>query len=213
MISIAPDIARRLPGIRLAALLLDGVDPSPSPPDFLAEVEAAAAALQAQHTPETIGAWPAVAGWRQAMKACGEDPTRYRTSGEALLRRILQGKGLFYINRIVEGNNLSSFSTGLPIGLYDTSAVEGELTLRLARPGESYLRLDGREVDWSGKPCLSDGRGIIGSPCVDSDRTKTRPETRRVLQVIYFPPGFRDHEDARERVAEIMVRFTGGRLV
>ena len=42
-----------------------------------------------------------IAAARQAYKALGKDPSRYRPSAEALLRRSLSGKELYQVNNLV----------------------------------------------------------------------------------------------------------------
>ena len=49
---------------------------------------------------------------RAAYKAFGKDPSRYRVSSEALIRRIGQGKGLYEVNTVVDVNNLISIESG-----------------------------------------------------------------------------------------------------
>ncbi len=57
-----------------------------------------------------VGELTVVAEVRQAFRALGKDPSRYRPSSEALLRRIAQGKGLFNVNNLVDTNHcLTSF--------------------------------------------------------------------------------------------------------
>lgn len=53
---------------------------------------------------------------RKAYRALGKEPSRYRISSEALIRRILQGKGLYRINNVVDTNNLISIKTGYSVG-------------------------------------------------------------------------------------------------
>src|SRR2546430_15962222 len=43
---------------------------------------------------------------RKAYKALGKDSARYRGSAEALLRRVVAGRGVPQINGVVEGMNL-----------------------------------------------------------------------------------------------------------
>ena len=52
---------------------------------------------------------------REAYKKLGKEPSRYRVSSEALIRRILQGKGLYRINNVVDTNNLISIETGYSV--------------------------------------------------------------------------------------------------
>ena len=53
---------------------------------------------------------------RELYKKIGKDPHRYRISSEALIRRILQGKGLYKINNVVDANNLISINSKLSVG-------------------------------------------------------------------------------------------------
>ncbi|MDO7203563.1 hypothetical protein Q5M85_04380 [Paraclostridium bifermentans] len=47
-----------------------------------------------------------IADSRQAYKKLGKDPSRYRLSSEALLKRIVKGNDLYKVNNIVDINNL-----------------------------------------------------------------------------------------------------------
>src|SRR5258708_22394460 len=60
---------------------------------------------------------------RKAYKTWGKDPARYRGTAEALLRRVVAGKGLPQINAVVDVINLLSVESRLPIGLYDLAHV------------------------------------------------------------------------------------------
>ncbi|MGZ7084613.1 MAG: B3/B4 domain-containing protein, partial [Candidatus Angelobacter sp.] len=75
--------------------------------------------LTASSKPEQINSIPQIAAMRSAYKALGKDPSRYRGSAEALLRRVLSGKGLYQINSIVDINNLVSLESLNPAGTYD----------------------------------------------------------------------------------------------
>src|SRR5438046_1172232 len=66
---------------------------------------------------------PQVETVRKAYKALGKDPARYRGSAEALLRRIVAGKGFPQINVVVDVINLVSVESRLPVGLYDLAHV------------------------------------------------------------------------------------------
>jgi len=54
----------------------------------------------------------------------GKDQSPYRPSQEALLRGVLQGKGLFKINTVVDANNLISFRSQHSVGSYDLDQVK-----------------------------------------------------------------------------------------
>jgi len=73
---------------------------------------------------------PGAADARTLYKALGLDPTKYRPSNEALLRRALKGEPLYRINTLVDALNLSSLRHQLPFGLYDLARVEPPVALR-----------------------------------------------------------------------------------
>ncbi len=81
---------------------------------------------------------PAIAAARRAFKALGKDPSRYRVSSEALMRRLAQGKALYRINTVVDTNNLVSLHTGLSAGTYRVEALQPPLVLRKGGAGETY---------------------------------------------------------------------------
>src|SRR6202011_5719924 len=92
---------------------------------------------------------------RVGYKVLGKDPARYRGSAEALLRRVISGKGLPRINAVVDVINLVSVESRLPIGLYDLAHVQGDIMFRVGRAGETYkgigkydLNLEGFAVFW-----------------------------------------------------------------
>jgi DNA/RNA-binding domain of Phe-tRNA-synthetase-like protein len=49
---------------------------------------------------------PAIKATREAYKACGKDPSRYRPSAEALCRRIFHDMDLYRINTVLDLINL-----------------------------------------------------------------------------------------------------------
>ena len=71
---------------------------------------------------------------RAAYKAFGKDPSRYRVSSEALIRRIGQGKGLYEVNTVVDANNLISIRSGFSVGSYDVSRLGEQLHLAASSP-------------------------------------------------------------------------------
>jgi DNA/RNA-binding domain of Phe-tRNA-synthetase-like protein len=115
----------------------------------------------------------------------GMDPSKYRPSSEALLRRVVQGKSLYFISNIVDLVNLGSIETGWPYGCYDRSKVRPPVVLRHGAAGESYERVGKQMWHLEGRPALADADGPFGSPISDSVRTMITDSARDVLVVIY----------------------------
>ena len=69
----------------------------------------------------------------------GKDPSRYRPSGEALIRRILKGQSLYHINTLVDLINLASMKFGYSIGGFDSDKIDGDkLILGVGAHAEPY---------------------------------------------------------------------------
>ncbi len=162
--------------------------------DFNPEVVAAEAAARAGRAGDTTPA-------RALYRRFGTDPTRHRPSSEALLRRVLRGDPLPRINSLVDVANVISLRLQVPVGLYDLRLVEGDLTVRLGRDGESYAGLRRDTVNVAGRICVADDRGPCGSPSADSDRTRITTETERAAWIFFLPVAERDLRWTYELVA------------
>jgi len=156
---------------------------------------------------------------RTMYKRVGIDPTKTRPSSEALLRRVRKGDTLPRINSMVDVCNWCSFEFQLPYGLYDAARIEGDVTLRIGREGESYPGIRKDDVHVGGRIALVDGLGPFGNPTSDSARTMVTTATTRGLLVVFAP---REIDAARltriiDVTSERMQQYTGcaeaGRLV
>jgi DNA/RNA-binding domain of Phe-tRNA-synthetase-like protein len=158
---------------------------------------------------ESLSSDKAVRNVRDLFKKFGVDPTKWRPSSEAMIRRILKDKGLFRINSLVDINNIVSIRYRLPIGLYDMDKVDGMLTVDIGREGDMFTGLTGREYNAGEKPVVMDSRGIIGSPIVDSDRSKITLETSKALAVIFTnqEEQFEHSLDAGKEFARLVKRY------
>lgn len=95
---------------------------------------------------------PQIKAIRDAYRSLGKDPSRYRGSQEALFRRILQGRGLFRINTVVDINNLVSLESVHSVGSYDFSQLDFPITFRVGRKGEVYKGIGKENVNLEGLP-------------------------------------------------------------
>jgi DNA/RNA-binding domain of Phe-tRNA-synthetase-like protein len=147
---------------------------------------------------------PQILATRAAYKALGKDPARYRGSAEALLRRVIAGKGLPEINAVVDVINLVSVESRVPVGLYDIDHVNGDIVFRVGRAGESYPGIGKYDLNLEGLPVFCDATGPHGSPTSDSERTMVTSETQRVLAVIVSFSGSELLERWTQRMMELL---------
>jgi DNA/RNA-binding domain of Phe-tRNA-synthetase-like protein len=99
------------------------VEAPASLPALIAELDNCQEAILRLPEPRAVLESPQILATRAAYKALGKDPARYRGSAEALLRRVIAGKGLPRINAVVDIINLVSVESRLPSGLYDLAHV------------------------------------------------------------------------------------------
>lgn len=152
---------------------------------------------------ETLAQEPAVAELRRLFRAAGTDPTRYRPSSEALLRRLLKGSELPAINPLVDLNNCLSAELPAPCCVMDVGALEPPYALRAGQEGESYESFKG-PFRLEGRPLLVDGRGPCDAPITGSERVKVTEETERAWLVVYLPAAALSETQTYEKASELL---------
>jgi DNA/RNA-binding domain of Phe-tRNA-synthetase-like protein len=133
---ITEAIKSKCPNFRLG-IISCSVQISDNQADLWAEINTKIVELETMET-AAISKIPTIAATRKGYKALGKDPARYRPSAEALLRRVVKGKGLYKINNVVDLLNLVSISTGFSIGGYDADKIEGDVELGVGEVNEPY---------------------------------------------------------------------------
>src|ERR1700740_3050893 len=187
------------------------VEAGASPAALLEEMKTRENEIQKLPFPRGVLESAQVETTRKAYKALGKDPARYRGSAEALLRRVVAGKGLPQINAVVDIINLVSVESRLPIGLYDLGHVSGEIVFRAGRAGETYKGIGKYDLNLEGLPVFCDAKGPHGSPTSDSERTMVTSETKRVLAVIISFGGKEGLDHGKQRSAELFRRHDEAR--
>jgi len=174
------------------------------------EIDQHLAHLTANIKPEQINTVPQIAAMRSAYKALGKDPSRYRGSAEALLRRVLSGKGLYQINSVVDINNLVSLESLNPAGTYNLEQVTPPIELRIGAAGESYKGIGKDLINIENLPVFADSTGAFGSPTSDSERAMVSLETKKILIVVFSFIGPEGLEQWTQRAGELLRQYTSG---
>jgi DNA/RNA-binding domain of Phe-tRNA-synthetase-like protein len=152
---------------------------------------------------EGLSSDPTVAALRSLFRAAGCDPTRYRPSSEALIRRLLKGDDLPAIHPLVDLNNCLSVALAVPCCIVAEGSFTPPVVLRAGRAGESYESLRG-PFNLEGKPLLADAEGPFGTPITDSQRVKVTGETRGAWIVAYLPAGVVAPEAAAKALDDLL---------
>ena len=160
-------------------------------------------------TTESLKNIESIQATRRIYKLCGKDPSRYRPSGEALVRRVLQGKKLYRVDTLVDLINLASMKYGYSIGAFDADKFIGDtLTLGIGRTGEPYEGIGRGLINIDGLPVYRDAVGGVGTPTSDNERTKVSLDTTHLLVLVN---GYDGNErgvcDTAEYIIKLLNRF------
>lgn len=205
MILIADEIKLKCPDFRLGVISCS-VQISDNNENLWAEINAKIKELESIETTE-ISKIPTVAATRKGYKALGKDPARYRPSAEALLRRVVKGKGLYMINNVVDLLNLVSISTGFSIGGYDADKIEGKIELGVGEANEPYEGIGRGALNIESLVTFRDDKGAFGTPTSDSVRTSVTNETKHFLMIILDFGGLQELTEAMSIAVDLLSRF------
>ncbi|MDT2612682.1 B3/B4 domain-containing protein [Enterococcus dongliensis] len=139
--------------------------------------------IETQDTLETIKENPQIIATKKVYQTLGKDPARFRPSSDSLWRRVVQQKGLYQINALVDLNNYFSLKWKLPFGVYDLAKIADSIQLTIGQADEYYAGIGNKSVNIENLLVLTDDTGAFGSPTADSTRGMITEKTTRALLV------------------------------
>jgi DNA/RNA-binding domain of Phe-tRNA-synthetase-like protein len=154
-VHVSPEVARQWPEYRAAVVIAEGVSNGPSDEaseSLLAAAESAAREPELERAADD----PRIAAWRKVFSEFGSKPSRYPSSAESLLSRVLKGDLLPRINALVDTYNAVSLKHVIPVGGEDLDELRGDLRLVREDDGEVVWRDDQgvtcRRWNWRQEP-------------------------------------------------------------
>ena len=213
-IELDTELRSIIPGCKLGYVRLEGVIVASSSPELEEEFRDIQEQTLQVYRLEELTNLPRIKAVRNMYKRLRFDPGRYRPSSEALVRRILQNKGLYHVNTAVDVNNYSSVKYLLTFGLYDADHIRGNVRYAVAQQG-TYVNIAGNEVSTEGKPFLCDDQGVFGNPTSDARRTCVTENTKSLLIVVYADEELSEVflTDILRNTGDMMVRYNGGHVI
>src|SRR5947209_2726221 len=213
-------ILARYPTVTGGAILAQGMFNGPTP-------DALQAAFQAEQraTLQRIGDTPlsqieTLAAWRNAFRGFDVDPTQYRSAAEALLRRLTKKGDIPCINLLVDLGNLVSIRYALPVAVFDTSTLNGAVTVHFADGSERYTTLgqDEQEHPEAGEVVFSDDTKLVIARrwCWrQSDQSAAQRETTEALITVeaHHTQAKEDVDAALDDLLTLLRAFAGGHFI
>ncbi|MFE7462904.1 B3/4 domain-containing protein [Streptomyces sp. NPDC057499] len=174
---IAPAVADAFPGTLIAVVTATGLRGDRPWP-------ATGAAMENLERQLADGTWqpadesdPRIEAWHTAYRSFGTNPRRIRPSVDALGRRLAKRGALPRINPAVDSYNTVSVRHGLPAGAFDLDHVTGDIEIRYADGGETFIPL-GEEATVEharpGEVVYTDTTGVLTRHWNHRDAHRTR---------------------------------------
>jgi len=191
---------------------VQGLRVEPASDALAAFMEERAAQYRGTYAIESLKDEPRLRAYRDFFWRVGVDPTKVRPAAEALLRRVIQGKPFPRINTLVDAYNLASAETRIALAAFDVSKLRGDLRMRRARQGETFLGI-GMEATATLKGvevvCEDADRLVAIYPYRDAEATKVTLATTDTVFMTCGVPGISDEtlDSADVTTTEFVERF------
>lgn len=191
------------PEAQIFTLVVDGID-NHIPSDLTKQQEMldqAATKAQAFLTAPAFKDNEVIAGWRQVFSQFKKKKNA-RSSIEALLKRVDQGRTFNPINPLVDIYNSISLEYGVPAGGEDLAKIDGTMHLGLASGEEKFYPI-GAEKNDPPRPEEVIYYDQTGAVCRslnwrDSERTMLMPGTTKAILIM---EGITEEQKQREEAA------------
>ncbi len=203
------------PDARIGVVVVRGIDNTRAADACAALLADAVQDAAARIGEAEMATHPAIAPWREAYRAFGVKPAKFRSSIENLLRSAVAGR-LGSINPLVDLYNTVSLRHFLPCGGEDLHAIEGAIRLTRAEGGEEFVPLGSAEPQppQPGEVIYRDDVGVICRAWNwrEAERTKlTAATTDAVLFIETVPPIADDGLHAAcDELASLVTTYLGG---
>lgn len=211
-VKISDKIKEICPKVTLGCIQAS-VEVKSSSEGLLKEIEQYCEELSKKISLEDIASLPKIRDSREVYKKLGKAPSKYRVSSEALMRRVLQKKGLYKINNIVEINNLISLKSDFSVGSYNVENIQSPICLTVGKEGESYKGIDKELINIENLPVLSDSISTFGSPTSDSERAMITNDAKEIIMCIYSFSGKDELEGYLNYAKELLEKYADAKNI
>ncbi len=205
-ITISTDLKDKIPHFKAGIITYSNIEVGPSPQMLKGRLQLFQESLFFDLQEKEFTDFKGIKEWREAFRAVGTDPSRYRPSAEALYRRIKKQNYIPSVHSAIDLNNFFSLRFEVPIGMYDKKNLSEDVTIKIGEVADEYIGLNGRINSMQNMITSIDQKGPFGSPFVDSERTKVTEDTKDALQIIYFSPST-SIEEANKQSQSLLSMF------
>ncbi len=173
--------------------------------------------IKLSFVPAKLSHYEMISPWRTAFEEFGTKPETYPNSVEALMKNLLDGKGVPKINKIVDISNYLSLKHLVPVGAYNLEEIDVFIELGESDGTEQFFPLGTVKMEHPerGEIVYKDDNQILCRKWnwKESEKTKVTEDTKDVIFFIDgLPPVSKEKvKEIAEEAAELVKMFCNGK--
>ena len=216
--SIDNEIFALFPGYCRGVVLAFDIKNGDSPSELTAMLRDAETSLRERINKDEIVIHPKINSWREAYRSFGAKPAKFRSSIEAMVRRVLNDNELPSINAIVDIGNIISLRHIITAGGHAIDEVSNNISLRKATGEEEFTAFgtDESENPEPGEIIFTESNTVLTRRWSwrQAVHTSTQKSTTAVeMNIDGLPPVTIGEVDKICREAmELIQKYCGGKL-
>src|SRR3989344_2394311 len=207
---ISKELREKYPNLRLGVLVIEGLDNS-SDVSIAKMFREQERVFKEKYFGKDLSSIKGIKAWREAYSSFGAKPKDYKSSIEALAKRVLKGEQLPPINTLVDLYNYISIKYVLPVGGEDLAATKGKIRLRFAQGNEKFSKIgsDLNEPPEKGEVVYADDLGVLCRRFNwrEADRTKLTEKTKKAIVVMESLNSDDSLEEAVVELASLVEKY------
>jgi len=214
--SIDDNVFNQFPGYQRGVVIGKDVANGDSPAELVSLLRAEEDSIRRLLDLETLVEHPRIYSWREAYRAFGAKPGKFRPSMEAMVRRVLHNQQIPTINTLVDIGNIVSLRHLVPAGGHAIDVIAADISLRPASGNESFTPFGAEHSEHPepGEIIFAEGDIVLTRRWTwrQANHTLTLPTTTAIeYNVDGLPPvGLSEIEAAGRDIMELIAEFCGG---
>ncbi|MFA6271762.1 MAG: phenylalanine--tRNA ligase beta subunit-related protein [Patescibacteria group bacterium] len=214
--TVSPNVFEIFPELQIAVAVFKGIDNSKAVPKIAELLRSEEMFCRSIFSELKVSEHPNIQNWRKAYTKFGAG-SHYRSSVEALTKRVSKGESLPSINNLVDIYNLVSLKHLLPVGGEDLKKIKGDLTLTFATGEEKFHAIYAEENDPPLKGeivYVDDNKDVLCRRFNwrEAEKSKiTEETTKAIIYIEGIPPvNAIETKEAAQDLAAYVEKFCGG---
>ncbi|MBT4446178.1 lysine--tRNA ligase [archaeon] len=136
----------KFPKLQIAVLKVTDLKNNLSNPQIISKLRDVENQIREKYSSDSLSNLSQIKTWREAYSSFGAKPKKYKSSIEALLRRVLAGEEIPSINPLVDTYNYISLKYLLPLGADDCDKITEPISLTYCAGTEEFQAINSDEV-------------------------------------------------------------------